>query len=49
MSQALRAYAEENHAPARVLEWLDRAPADHEFPTVGALWAAIGGGHEERP
>ncbi len=48
-AQALRAYAEENHAPASVLGLLEQAPADQEFPTVGALWAALGGGREERP
>jgi hypothetical protein len=48
-AQALRAYAEENHAPARILGLLEQAPADQEFPTVGALWAALGGGREERP
>jgi len=48
-AQALRAYAEENHAPASVLALLEEAPADQEFPTVGALWAALGRGREERP
>ena len=48
-AQALRGYAEENQAPARVLALLQHAPADQEFPTVGALWEALGGGREERP
>ena len=48
-AQVLRAYAEENHAPAGVLALLEQAPGDLEYPTVGALWAALGGGREERP
>jgi len=43
----LKAYAREAEAPAQVLDLLERVPAGRQMDSIGELWAALGGGHEE--
>lgn len=45
---ALLAEAEENAAPASVLDQLHRLPQDREFATVYEVWDALGGELEPR-
>ncbi len=47
-ASSLRAYAAEAEAPAAIVDQLSRAPEGEQFASVGELWAALGGGHEEQ-
>lgn len=39
--------AVERYAPPRVLEELQRLPAEQTFANIGGMWVALGHGHEE--
>jgi len=45
----LLATAREEHAAEEVLDLLGRLPGDVTFPTVEAVWEALGGRPESRP
>ena len=40
-------HAVERYAPPRVLEELQRLPADRTFENTGEMWTALGHGHEQ--
>ena len=40
--------AEEEHAEARILEWLGSLPETQTFVNVETVWEALGGAHEQR-
>ena len=44
----LQEQAERRHAPDRILEQLRRLPDGREFANVAEVWAALGGGNEQR-
>lgn len=43
----LLAVAEERQAPDRVIDELERLPADREFENVSQVWQELGGGTEQ--